>query len=79
VPPRRARAGARRCTRWQAVVTLTRAAGAGTTRVAFSGRVGTRRLSRVLAPGRYRFRVNLKDKAGNRSEPAVIKFRVVRG
>jgi len=79
VPPRRARPGARRCTRWQTVVTLTRAAGTERTRVPFSGRIGTRRLSRVLSPARYRFRVTVEDKPGNRSEPAVIGFRVVRG
>jgi len=27
----------------------------------------------------YRFRVTVRDKAGNRSDPAVISFRVVRG
>jgi hypothetical protein len=79
VAPRRARPGARRCTRWVTQVTLTRSAKVGTTRVPFSGRIGTRRLSRVLRPGRYRFRVTVKDKAGNRSDPAVISFRVVRG
>jgi hypothetical protein len=78
VPPRRAPNG-RRCTRWKTAVSLTRTASSGTTRVPFSGRVGTRSLSRVLRPGRYRFRVAVKDKASNRSEPAVIGFRVVRG
>jgi hypothetical protein len=57
---------------------LTRTVGVGTTRVPFSGRIGTRRLSRTLSPGRYRFRMTVKDKADNRSEPAVISFRVVR-
>jgi hypothetical protein len=78
VPPRRARPGARRCTRWKTVVTLNRTVGTGTTRMPFSGRIGTRRLSRVLSPARYRFRVRIADKPGNRSEPAVIGFRVVR-
>jgi hypothetical protein len=79
VPPRRARRNARRCTRWKGVVTLTRAVQAGRTRVPFSGRVGSRSLSRVLRPGRYRFRVAVKDALGNRAAPAAIRFRVVRG
>ncbi len=79
VAPGRARPGARRCTRWTSSFSLDRAVSTGTTRVPFTGRVGSRRLSRVLRPGRYRFRITARDRAGNRSDPEVIAFRVVRG
>lgn len=41
--------------------------------VAFSGRIGTRRLS----PGRYRFAVTATDAAGNRSRVRTIGFTVI--
>jgi hypothetical protein len=44
---------AKRCTRWVTRGTLIRAADAGTTKIAFSGRLG----KKALKPGAYRFRV----------------------
>jgi hypothetical protein len=46
--------------------------------VPFSGRIGTRALSKRLTVGRYRFRVVAADAAGNPSEPVTIAFRIVR-
>lgn len=57
------------------VVTLTRTIRrAGVARVAFSGRVGKRRLT----PGSYRVTVVARDAAGNRSAARRAAFRVVR-
>jgi hypothetical protein len=79
VAPSKAKPGARRCTRWTTRATLTRAAAAaGKVSVPFSGRVGNASLSKKLPPGRYRFRVVATDAAGNASDPATIRFRIVR-
>jgi hypothetical protein len=45
----------------------------GAVKLAFSGRIGTRR----LLPGRYRFVVNAIDAAGNRSAPRTISFTIL--
>lgn len=65
----------RRCTRFVAAITLTRAnTRSGVNRVRFTGRVGRRK----LAPGRYRATVVATDGAGNRSAPRSVRFTVVR-
>ena len=48
---------------------------AGANRIRFSGRVGRR----ILRPGVYRATITATDAAGNRSKPARVRFRVVRG
>lgn len=63
VRPTRRNAKARHCTRLKTIVTLTRAAPAGTSKVRFSGRVGRT----VLAAGRYTLTAVATDKAGNTS------------
>ena len=64
-----------RCTRWvQRGPALTRRVAApGRVTVAFSGRIGDRRLS----PGRYRFVVTATDEAGNRSRSRTVAFTVI--
>ena len=64
----------KRCTRWSRAGTLTRRVAAGETRVAFSGRLGRK----ALKPGAYRAVLVARDAAGNRSSPALLRFRVVR-
>jgi hypothetical protein len=64
-----------RCTRWVTKGTLRRRASAGLNRVRFSGRLGRR----ALRVGRYRAVLVAVDAAGNRSRPARVGFRVVRG
>ena len=61
--------------RWTAVGSALsrRAAMPGAVKLAFSGRIGTRR----LRPGRYRFVVNAIDAAGNRSAPRTISFTIL--
>jgi uncharacterized delta-60 repeat protein len=56
------------------VVKLTRSSSAGRNRVRFSGRVGRR----TLRPGRYRATLTAVDKAGSRSKPSALTFRIVR-
>jgi uncharacterized delta-60 repeat protein len=56
------------------VVKLTRSSRAGGNRVRFSGRVGRR----TLRPGRYRATLTAVDRAGNRSKPSAVRFRIVR-
>lgn len=63
-----------RCTRYTAVHALTRRSRSGANRIAYSGRVGARR----LAPGQYRATLMARDAAGNRSRPAQVRFTVVR-
>ena len=53
---------------------LQRATVAGRNRVAFTGKVGRKRLK----PGRHRATLRAVDAAGNRSAPRRIRFRVVR-
>ena len=63
-----------RCTRYVTAVTLRRAAlPAGSNRIAFSGRIGTRR----LAPGSYRVVARPTDAAGNRGAQRATAFRIV--
>jgi Tol biopolymer transport system component len=65
----------RRCTRHVDVLTLTRSkTKRGANRVAFSGRVGRKKLK----PGAYRATLVATDSAGNRSKPKRLTFRVVR-
>jgi streptogramin lyase len=66
---------AKHCTRYVHKLTLTRAAKAGATSVAFSGRVGKTK----LASGSYRLTATAKDKAGNATRKAVSRtFKVVK-
>ena len=62
--------------RWAAVGSALnrRAATPGLVKLAFSGRIGARR----LVPGRYRFVVNATDAAGNRSATRTISFTILR-
>ena len=53
---------------------LVRTVAAGKGRLKFSGRIGRH----ALAPGRYRLVVTVADAAGNRSEAAKVRFRIVR-
>jgi Tol biopolymer transport system component len=72
VKPRKA---ARRCGRYRVVATLTRAhTKLGRNRIAFSGRIGKRK----LAPGRYRATVGAVDAAGNRAVPRRVRFSIRR-
>jgi hypothetical protein len=65
----------RTCRRYRVVATLTRAhAKQGPNRIAFSGRIGKRKLK----PGRYRATVGAVDAAGNRAVPRRVRFRIVR-
>jgi hypothetical protein len=64
----------RRCTILRSVGRFSRASAAGQNGVAFSGRIGRRRLS----PGSYRLTITAKDAAGNVSKPKSIRFRIVR-
>jgi hypothetical protein len=71
---RRARTG-RRCTiRRRVRPQLTRTLPQGASRIAFSGRIGERK----LAPGRYRMSLVATDVAGNRSRVTRLRFRLVR-
>jgi predicted outer membrane repeat protein len=69
---------ARRCRRWVGVSTFHREALEGPNSVRFSGRVRVRGRARALRRGRYRLRLIAVDGAGNSSDPAFIRFRVVR-
>jgi hypothetical protein len=60
--------------RYKAAGALVRKAGAGANRLAFTGRVGRRR----LVAGRYRLNVTATDPAGNRSKVKRVAFRIVR-
>jgi Tol biopolymer transport system component len=63
----------KRCTRYVLKGTLKRAGKAGANSVAFSGRIG----SKKLAKGRYRIRATATDAAGNRSAKKSAAFRIV--
>jgi len=54
--------------------TLTRTSHQGANRVAFSGRIG----SRKLAPGRYQATITATDAAKNTSKPQTISFTIVK-
>jgi hypothetical protein len=74
VKPTRKLRKAKRCTRFVAVRTLSRVGKAGPNKVAFSGRIGTKK----LRPGRYRAVLRAKDGAGNASTAKRLTFRIVR-
>jgi hypothetical protein len=63
-----------RCTRWRGVGALARQLGQGAGRVAFRGRLRSKR----LRLGRYRARVRATDVSGKHSAIVTVKFRVVR-
>jgi len=65
----------RRCTLLRRAGTLTHQGAAGRNARRFSGRIRRR----ALKPGRYTATLTATDRAGNRSRPARIRFRVVRG
>ena len=71
---RRPRRKRKRCIRYVAVGTLTRSAKQGANSIAFSGRIGSRRLH----GGRYRATITATDAAGNISEYERDDFRVLR-
>jgi len=73
VAPTRKLRNARKCTRIITKGTLTRTSHQGSNRVAFSGRIG----SRKLAPGRYQATLTATDPAKNTSKPQTIAFRIV--
>jgi virginiamycin B lyase len=74
-PPQRGKRQGRKCTRYKAVGTLTRTSKAGANAVAFSGRIGRRK----LAPGNYRVVATARDDAGNvTGRPQEARFRVLR-
>jgi len=73
VAPTRRLGKARRCTRIITKGTLTRTSHQGSNRVAFSGRIG----SRKLAPGRYQATLTATDPAKNTSKPQTIAFTIV--
>ena len=75
VAPTRANRRRRRCTRYVTRGTLRRSASAGANRVAFTGRIGRRRLT----PGRYRAAATVKDAAGNTSKASTVFFTIVPG
>jgi len=74
VAPTRRLGKARTCTRISVKGTLTRTSRQGSNRVAFSGRIG----SRKLAPGRYQATITATDAAKNTSKPQTIAFTIVR-
>ncbi len=74
VAPTRKLRHARRCARIFVKMTLTRTSHLGENRVAFSGRIG----SRKLAPGRYQATITATDAARNASKPQTIAFTIVR-
>jgi len=73
VAPTRKLRKARKCTRIITKGTLTRTSHQGSNRVAFSGRIG----SRKLAPGRYQATLTATDPAKNTSKPQTIAFTIV--
>jgi len=74
VTPTRKLRKARACTRIITKGTLTRTSHQGSNRVAFSGRIG----SRKLVPGRYQATLTATDAARNASKPQTIAFIIVR-
>jgi len=74
VAPTRKLRKAPRCVRLSTRGTLTRTSHQGKNRVAFSGRIG----SRKLAPGRYQATITATDAAKHTSKPQTISFTIVR-
>lgn len=64
----------KRCTRYLTRGTLRRASKKGTSRVAFSGRIGRK----ALARGRHRIVLTATDAAGNRSTSSTLAFTIVK-
>jgi streptogramin lyase len=73
VAPGRARSGAKRCTRWRTITSLSRRAAPGPNSIRFTGKVR----GRALKPGRYRGLAVATDSVGNLSRPRSAGFRVV--
>ena len=63
----------KRCTLYKAKGTLKRSGKAGANTVAFSGRIGKKK----LAKGRYRITATATDSAGNKAKKRTVSFRVV--
>jgi Tol biopolymer transport system component len=63
----------KRCTLYKAKGSLRRTGKAGANSVAFSGRIG----SKKLAKGRYRITATATDAAGNKAKKKTVSFRVV--
>jgi hypothetical protein len=74
VKPTRKNRRRKRCTRLKRSGGFTRTAPAGTSRLAFSGRIRRR----ALKPGRYRIRATPADAAGNIGRPRAVNFKIVR-
>ncbi len=72
--PKLVRAKAKRCKRHRPAGKLTRQGTSGPNKLAFSGRVGTRK----LRPGRHRLTLQATDLAGNRSRATRNNFTIVR-
>jgi hypothetical protein len=70
----KARAHGKPCVLLVRVATLTRSGISGANQLAFSGRLGRRKLS----PGSYRLVVSAVDAAGNRSAAKTVSFTIVR-
>ena len=73
VKPTSAPPGAKRCRRYVALGTMTRASKKGANRVRFTGRLG----DKALEPGRYRLEVTAVDAARNKSKPVRRGFRIL--
>jgi PKD domain len=66
----------KRCMLTKSAGTLVRhSVAAGADRVAFSGRIGHRKLK----PGAYELRIDATDPAGNQAKPQTLGFKVVKG
>ncbi len=74
VKPRRANRKRPKCTRFVPKGTLTRKQKNGKIKIAFSGRIGKKALSR----GAYRALLTATDAAGNSSKRATLAFKIVR-
>ena len=62
-----------RCARYRHAGTLIRTRPTGRTSIAFSGRIGHRK----LPPGHYRLRITALDDAGNRSKTKTLPFTII--
>jgi len=81
VAPTRALRRARKCTRLRKRGTLTRVSHSGVNRVAFSGRIGSRKRrigSRKLGAGSYRATLTATDAARNTSVAKTISFKIAK-
>jgi hypothetical protein len=75
VKPTRRNRGRKRCRRYVATGSLTRAAAAGLTRLRFEGRLSA---AKRLKRGRHRLVAGASDAAGNRAASARVTFTIVR-